>query len=51
MSAAGLAATAHSQTAMAVTVTEVTLWRREIENRPGMLAQVLEPLAGADLQL
>jgi hypothetical protein len=37
---------------MAVTVKEVTLWRREIENRPGMLAQVLEPLAGsADLQV
>jgi hypothetical protein len=37
---------------MAITVKEVTLWRREIENRPGMLAQVLEPLAGsADLQV
>ena len=38
---------------MAVTVKEITLWRREIENRPGMLAQVLEPLAGsaADLQV
>jgi len=30
---------------MAVTVKEITLWRREIENRPGMLAHVLEPLA------
>lgn len=41
------------QSAMAVTVKEITLWRREIENRPGMLAQVLEPLAGraADLQV
>lgn len=38
---------------MAITVKEITLWRREIENRPGMLAQVLEPLAksGADLQV
>jgi hypothetical protein len=38
---------------MAVTVKEITLWRREIENRPGMLAHVLEPLAGsaADLQV
>jgi hypothetical protein len=30
---------------MAVTVKEITLWRREIENQPGMLARVLEPLA------
>ena len=30
---------------MAVTVKEITLWRREIENQPGMLAQVLDPLA------
>ena len=38
---------------MAVTVKEITLWRREIENRPGMLARVLEPLAGsaADLRV
>jgi hypothetical protein len=37
---------------MPVTVKEITLWRREIENRPGMLARVLEPLAGsADLQV
>jgi hypothetical protein len=37
---------------MPVTVKEITLWRREIENRPGMLAHVLEPLAGtADLQV
>lgn len=38
---------------MAVSVKVITLWRREIENRPGMLAQVLEPLAGkaADLQV
>ena len=30
---------------MAITVKEITLWRREIENQPGMLASVLEPLA------
>jgi hypothetical protein len=38
---------------MAVTVKEITLWRREIENRPGMLSRVLEPLAGSanDLQV
>ena len=38
---------------MGVTVKEITLWRREIENQPGMLAHVLEPLAGsaADLKV
>jgi hypothetical protein len=38
---------------MAVTVKRVTLWRREVDNRPGMLAGTLEPLAGAgaDLQV
>jgi predicted amino acid-binding ACT domain protein len=30
---------------MAVTVKDITLWRREIDNRPGMLAQTLGPLA------
>jgi hypothetical protein len=30
---------------MAMTVKEITLWRREIENRPGVLAGVLDPLA------
>jgi hypothetical protein len=30
---------------MAFTVKEITLWRREIENRPGVLAGVLDPLA------
>jgi hypothetical protein len=39
--------------AMAVTVRKVTLWRRDLDNRPGALARVLEPLAGAgaDLQV
>jgi hypothetical protein len=38
---------------MALTVKKATLWRREVENKPGMLAQVLEPLAkaGTDLQV
>jgi hypothetical protein len=38
---------------MAVTVKEITLWRREIQNQPGMLARVLEPLAkaSADVQI
>jgi hypothetical protein len=38
---------------MAVTVKKVSLWRREIDNRPGALARVLEPLAraGTDLQI
>jgi hypothetical protein len=39
--------------AMAVTVKKVTLWRSEVENKPGVLGQVLAPLAeaGADLQV
>jgi ACT domain-containing protein len=38
---------------MAVTVKKAVLWRKEIDNRPGMLADTLEPLseAGADLQV
>ncbi|HSB16641.1 MAG TPA: hypothetical protein VLE22_19475 [Bryobacteraceae bacterium] len=38
---------------MPVTVKPVTLWRKEIENKPGTLAVALEPLAmaGADLQV
>jgi len=38
---------------MAVTVKRVTLWRSEVENKPGMLAQTLKPLAdaGANLQV
>jgi hypothetical protein len=38
---------------MPVTVKKVALWRKEIENRPGMLAGVLQPLsqAGANLQV
>jgi hypothetical protein len=38
---------------MAVTVKRITLWRREVENQPGVLASTLEPLAqaGVDLRL
>jgi hypothetical protein len=38
---------------MAVTVKKVTLWRAEVENKPGVLSNVLGPLAeaGADLQV
>src|SRR5216683_5892717 len=38
---------------MAVTVKKVVLWRKELDNRPGLLANTLEPLseAGADLQV
>jgi hypothetical protein len=38
---------------MALTVKRITLWRADVENRPGVLAGALEPLAaaGADLRL
>jgi ACT domain-containing protein len=38
---------------MAVSVKKVTLWRTEVENKPGTLAKILAPLAeaGADLQV
>jgi hypothetical protein len=38
---------------MAISVRRITLWRAEVENRPGVLARALEPLAraGADLRL
>lgn len=38
---------------MPVTVKKMTLWRRDLENRPGALATVLEPVveAGTDLQV
>jgi len=38
---------------MPLTVKKVVLWRRELDNRPGALAAILEPLAraGADLQV
>jgi hypothetical protein len=38
---------------MAVAVKQVTLWRTEVENKPGALCGVLAPLAevGADLQV
>src|SRR5215472_973348 len=38
---------------MAVTVKRAVLWRKEVDNRPGMLANTLQPLseAGADLKV
>jgi hypothetical protein len=36
---------------MALSVKKVTLWRREVENRPGSLAQTLAPLAEAGANL
>jgi hypothetical protein len=38
---------------MPVTVKNITLWRKEVENQPGILASTLEPFAkgGADLQV
>ena len=38
---------------MPVSVKKIVLWRTEVENRPGTLAQILEPLAkaGADLKV
>jgi hypothetical protein len=38
---------------MAVTIKKIALWRGKVENRPGMLAEVLAPAAAAraDLQV
>ena len=36
---------------MAISVKRISLWRREVEDRPGMLAQTLEPLANAGTNL
>jgi hypothetical protein len=38
---------------MAVSIRKLTLWRTEVQHRPGALADLLEPLAGAgaDLQI
>jgi hypothetical protein len=38
---------------MAVTVKKAILWRTEVDNHPGMLANILQPLseAGADLEV
>ena len=38
---------------MPITVRSVVLWRKEVENQPGLLASTLEPLAkgAADLQV
>ena len=36
---------------MALTVKKVTLWRKEVSNQPGVLAELLEPLAAAGANL
>ncbi|MGB2715258.1 MAG: hypothetical protein WBC51_13830 [Vicinamibacterales bacterium] len=36
---------------MAITVKSITLWRREIEHRPGALAETLAPLADSGINL
>ena len=36
---------------MAITVKAITLWRREIDNKPGVLAQLLDPFADSDIDL
>jgi hypothetical protein len=38
---------------MPVTVKQIVLWRKDVENQPGILASTLEPFAagGADLQV
>ena len=36
---------------MAVTVKDISLWRKEVENKPGVLTQTLEPLAKAGANL
>jgi len=36
---------------MPVTVKKVALWRKEVENRPGTLAEALDPLAAAGANL
>jgi len=32
---------------MSVTVKKIVLWRKEVENQPGILANALAPLANA----
>ena len=38
---------------MVISVTKISLWRREVENSPGKMAETLEPLsnAGTNLQI
>ena len=36
---------------MAISVKKINLWQRELENRPGTLAETLEPLARAGTNL
>jgi hypothetical protein len=39
------------EASMAITVKRVTLWRADVDNRPGVLASALEPLAAAGASL
>jgi|AGTN01.2.fsa_nt_gi hypothetical protein len=36
---------------MAITVKKATIWRRELENHPGTLAEALKPFADHDINL
>jgi hypothetical protein len=36
---------------MAIAIRKITLWRTEVENRPGTLAQIVRPLADSDISL
>src|SRR2546428_6278995 len=36
---------------MVISVTKISLWRREVENSPGKLAETLEPLSNAATNL
>ena len=36
---------------MGLTLRRITLWREEVDNRPGILAKVLGPLADAGMNL
>jgi hypothetical protein len=36
---------------MAISVKSITLWRKELQDRPGGLADSLEPLAGVGLKV
>jgi hypothetical protein len=36
---------------MAIAIRKITLWRTEVENRPGTLAQIVRPLADSGISL
>jgi hypothetical protein len=43
----------HKEVLVPLTIKQIKIWRGEVENKPGVLAQTLEPLAaaGVDLQV